>query len=79
MSRKQPPIGRQSERGIRVMLAAMRRKIADPDITPKELLQLLGHEQRLAKELKIVTAEKLRAKIAALDDASTSQSEVVGF
>lgn len=60
------------------MLAAMRRKMADPAITPKELLQLLKHEQRLSAELKIVSADKLRARIAALDGASTSQSEVVG-
>ena len=79
MGRKQPPVGRQSERGIRIMLIAIRRHLADPSTTAKETLQLLGHEKRLAKELKTVAAEKLRDKIAALDGASTSQSEVVGF
>ena len=49
------------------MLAAMRRKMADPALTPKELLQLLKHEERLSKELKAVAAEKIRTKLAALD------------
>jgi len=60
------------------MLAAMRRKMADLSTTPTQLLQLLKHEQRLAAELKVVAAEKIRTKLATLDD-STSQSEQVGF
>jgi len=77
MGKKAPPIGRQSERGIRTMLSAIRKRMADPNTTSRELLHLLRHESRLAAELKVVAAEKIRTRLAALD-SSTSHSEVLG-
>lgn len=78
MVQKRAPAGRQGEQSIRKMLAAIRRAMTRSEASPRELLQLLRHQERLAAELKEVAKEKLRNKLAALDGSGTSQSEVVG-
>lgn len=78
MGKKAIAAGRESECSIRILLAEIRRRMRHPDTNAQQVLSLLKHQERLTKELKAVTAERIRAKLAELDNRSTSQSEVVG-
>lgn len=77
MGKKAIAAGRESECSIRILLAEIRRRMRHPDTDAQQVLSLLKHQERLAKELKAVTAERIRSKLAMLD--STSHSEQVGF
>lgn len=70
MSKTKPLLGRLSERSIRSTLNAIKRKLRDPGTNTKQMLQLLGHQERLQAELKTVAAEKIKAQLAALDAKS---------
>jgi len=78
-SRTASSIGTQTERQLRSLLKSIQRAaVAKPG--PAILLKLLAHQERLEKELKRVTAERIRQRIAELnlhaqENASTSQSE----
>jgi hypothetical protein len=77
-----PLPGRLSERSIRATLNAIKRKLRDPGINTKQMLQLLGHQERLQRELasvaagkaKQIEADKIRAQLAELEATAQAKS-----
>lgn len=68
------PEGRQSVRTIKSLLVAIKKQARNA--SPKDLIILLGHQQRLERELQEVTALTLDKKIELAEKAAKrSQGE----
>jgi len=77
-----PPEGKASERSIRYTLNTVKRAMRSPEITPKQLLNLLEYRNTLLVELQAVTVEKnkqreaeqIKTRLAELKSASTPEN-----
>ena len=57
------PLGRMSPRLIRSLLTGIAGKVKDKTLTANQVLKLLAHAERLQRELKTVTIQKLKGEL----------------